>query len=124
MIQLTAALQKLQTPSKRTTRSINKILQQESDRIALVPTRRLSNMESDVLWQAVRDRDARFNGAFVFAVRTTGIFCKPSCSAKPARRENVVFFDAVGEARVAGFRARLRCKPEQAKTVDRQVGLW
>src|SRR6478672_11192000 len=78
-------------------------------------------MESDVLWQAVTDRDARFNGAFVFAVRTTGIFCKPSCAAKPAKRENVVFFDAAGAAREAGFRACLRCKPEKEKAVDPQI---
>src|SRR6476469_6326555 len=80
-------------------------------------------MESDVLWQAVRTRDARFNGAFVFAVRTTGIFCKPSCTARAAKRENVVFFDAVGAARSAGFRACLRCKPESVKTVDPQIEL-
>ncbi|HEY2847889.1 MAG TPA: Ada metal-binding domain-containing protein, partial [Pyrinomonadaceae bacterium] len=78
-------------------------------------------MESDVLWQAIRTRDARFNGAFVFGVRTTGIFCKPSCTAKPAKRENVVFFDAIGAAREAGFRACLRCKPESAKTIDPRV---
>ncbi|MBV9241320.1 MAG: bifunctional DNA-binding transcriptional regulator/O6-methylguanine-DNA methyltransferase Ada [Acidobacteria bacterium] len=78
-------------------------------------------MESDVLWRAVRNRDARFNGAFVFGVRTTGIFCKPSCSARAAKRENVVFFDAIGAAKTAGFRACLRCKPESAKIVDPQV---
>lgn len=78
-------------------------------------------MESDVLWQAVKSRDARFNGAFVFAVRTTGIFCKPSCTARAAKRENVVFFDAVTAAKSAGFRACLRCKPESAKSVDPQV---
>jgi AraC family transcriptional regulator of adaptative response/methylated-DNA-[protein]-cysteine methyltransferase len=80
-------------------------------------------MESDVLWQAVRNRDARFNGAFVFGVRTTGIFCKPSCSAKPAKRENVVFFEAIGAAQHAGFRACMRCKPESVKAVDPQVEL-
>ena len=80
-------------------------------------------MEGDVLWQAVRTRDARFNGTFVFAVRTTGIFCKPSCSAKAAKRENVVFFDAVAAARSAGFRACLRCEPESAKTIEPQVEL-
>ncbi|MFL6375266.1 MAG: bifunctional DNA-binding transcriptional regulator/O6-methylguanine-DNA methyltransferase Ada [Pyrinomonadaceae bacterium] len=78
-------------------------------------------MESDVLWQAVKNRDARFNGAFVFAVRTTGIFCKPSCSARAAKRENVVLYDAIEAARSAGFRACLRCKPEAAVTVDPQV---
>jgi AraC family transcriptional regulator of adaptative response/methylated-DNA-[protein]-cysteine methyltransferase len=79
-------------------------------------------MDSDVLWQAVRTRDARFNGAFVFAVRTTGIFCKPSCAAKAAKRENVVFFEAAGAAMNAGFRACMRCKPDSAKA-DPQVEL-
>lgn len=76
-----------------------------------------------MLWRAVRTRDARFNGAFVFAVRTTGIFCKPSCSAKAAKRENVVFFDAAWAARDAGFRPCLRCRPESSKHVDPQVDL-
>jgi len=86
-----------------------------------MPPGKVASMESDVLWQAVTTRDARFNGAFVFAVRTTGIFCKPSCAAKAAKRENVVFFDAVAAAKSAGFRACLRCKPESAKTVDPQI---
>jgi len=78
-------------------------------------------MESDVLWQAIRRRDPRFNGAFVFGVRTTGIFCKPSCTAKAARRENVVFFDEAGAAIDAGFRACLRCKPASSSDGDPQV---
>ncbi len=85
--------------------------------------RKLGNMESEVLWQAVKARDARFNGAFVFGVKTTGIFCKPSCSAKAAKRENVVFFDAVGAAQKEGFRACLRCKPDREKETDPHVEL-
>jgi AraC family transcriptional regulator of adaptative response/methylated-DNA-[protein]-cysteine methyltransferase len=85
--------------------------------------RKLGNMEAEVLWQAVRTRDARFNGAFVFGVKTTGIFCKPSCSAKAAKRENVVFFDAVGTAQKEGFRACLRCRPDREKETDPQIEL-
>ncbi|MBV9216208.1 MAG: helix-turn-helix domain-containing protein, partial [Acidobacteria bacterium] len=71
-------------------------------------------MESEVFWQAVTGKDARFDGAFVFGVRTTGIFCRPSCSARRPKRENVQFFAQVREAEACGFRACLRCKPKIA----------
>src|SRR6202521_5600263 len=66
-------------------------------------------------WQAVLDRDASLDGAFVFGVSSTGIFCRPSCPAKRPRRENVNFFDHALEAEQAGYRACLRCRP---KAVD------
>lgn len=78
-------------------------------------------METEVYWRAVQERDARFDGAFVFAVKTTGIFCRPSCTARPAKRENVEFFQAAESAEFRGFRACLRCKPKQADRTDPQV---
>src|SRR5208282_22176 len=66
-------------------------------------------------WQAVVDRDSSLDGAFVFGVSSTGIFCRPSCPAKRPRRENVSFFDHALEAEQAGYRACLRCRP---KAVD------
>ncbi len=78
-------------------------------------------METDVFWRAVQARDARFDGAFVFGVRTTGIFCKPSCSARPAKRENIKFFDGIRNAELDGFRACLRCKPKAENAVDPQI---
>ena len=66
-------------------------------------------------WQAVADRDASLDGAFVFGVSSTGIFCRPSCPAKRPRRENVTFFDHAHQAEQAGYRACLRCRP---KAVD------
>ena len=78
-------------------------------------------MENELFWKAIQDRDARFNGAFVFGVKTTGIFCKPSCSARPAKRENIVFFDAVKAAGQNGFRSCLRCKPALENAVDPQI---
>src|SRR5450755_3574841 len=66
-------------------------------------------------WQAVLDRDASLDGTFVFCVSSTGIFCRPSCPAKRARRANVRFFNRVLEAEQAGYRACLRCRP---KAVD------
>ena len=80
-------------------------------------------METEILWKAVQARDARFDGAFVFGVKTTGIFCRPSCTAKAAKRENVEFFDGVERAEFGGFRACRRCKPKQADRVDPQIEL-
>ena len=65
-------------------------------------------------WQAVVERDAAFDGAFVFGVASTGIFCRPSCPAKRARRANVRFFDSALDAEQSGYRACLRCRPKAA----------
>jgi AraC family transcriptional regulator, regulatory protein of adaptative response / methylated-DNA-[protein]-cysteine methyltransferase len=67
----------------------------------------------DWRWHAVQNRNAEFDGAFYFAVETTGIFCRPSCSSRSPRRENVRFFVTPSDAEDAGFRACLRCKPHQ-----------
>ncbi len=63
-------------------------------------------------WQAVLDRNATQDGKFVFAVSTTGVYCRPSCPARRPRRENVTFFARTDEAEKAGFRACLRCRPQ------------
>ncbi|MGH7102762.1 MAG: bifunctional DNA-binding transcriptional regulator/O6-methylguanine-DNA methyltransferase Ada [Acetobacteraceae bacterium] len=65
-------------------------------------------------WAAVRARDRRADGSFVISVRTTGVYCRPSCRARPARPENVRFFNTTAEARAAGFRACKRCNPDAA----------
>jgi AraC family transcriptional regulator of adaptative response/methylated-DNA-[protein]-cysteine methyltransferase len=70
---------------------------------------------SDRRWQAVLDRDSALDGTFVFGVSSTNIFCRPSCPAKRARRENVSFFEDALQAEQAGYRACLRCRP---KAVD------
>jgi AraC family transcriptional regulator of adaptative response/methylated-DNA-[protein]-cysteine methyltransferase len=62
---------------------------------------------------AWKRRDPEFDGLFVFGVKTTGIFCRPSCPSQP-RRENVVFFGNMGEAVAAGYRPCKRCQPELA----------
>jgi len=62
-------------------------------------------------WQAVLDRDASQDDKFVFAVSSTGIYCRPSCAAKRPKRENVTFFAGPSEAEKAGYRACLRCRP-------------
>ena len=79
-------------------------------------------MGTELFWQAVAGKDARFDGAFVFGVRTTGIFCRPSCSARRPKRENVQFFDHPAEAEACGFRACLRCRPNLAAEADPLIG--
>ncbi len=80
-------------------------------------------METEVFWKAVQERDARFDGAFVFGVKTTGIFCRPSCRAKAAKRENVEFFEEIKRAELSGFRACLKCRPKKADGADPQAEL-
>lgn len=62
-------------------------------------------------WRAVASRDARYDGRFVYAVRSTRIFCRPSCPSRRPLRENVSFFATPGDAEHAGYRACLRCTP-------------
>ena len=64
-------------------------------------------------WQQVLARDARQDGRFVFAVRTTGIYCRPSCPSRRPRRDSVEFFADPRTAERAGYRACLRCKPTE-----------
>src|SRR5438552_18942967 len=75
------------------------------------------------LWNAVLARDASRDGSFVFAVRSTGIYCRPSCPARRPRREQVSFFQIPEAAEQAGFRACRRCHPRRARTDDPQIEL-
>ncbi len=70
-------------------------------------------MQSETQWQQVMARDARQDGRFVFAVRTTGIYCRPSCPSRRPRRDSVEFFPDPHQAERAGYRACLRCKPTE-----------
>ncbi|RYB03444.1 bifunctional DNA-binding transcriptional regulator/O6-methylguanine-DNA methyltransferase Ada [Lichenibacterium ramalinae] len=79
--------------------------------------------EDATRWAAVTARDAAADGRFVYAVRTTGVFCRPSCPSRPARRENVGFHPDAAAARAAGFRPCLRCRPEGESAADRQAAL-
>ncbi len=66
---------------------------------------------NDARWRAVRERNAKADGKFVFAVKTTGIYCRPSCSSRSANRANVVFYDRPSDAEAQGYRACRRCRP-------------
>jgi AraC family transcriptional regulator of adaptative response/methylated-DNA-[protein]-cysteine methyltransferase len=74
-------------------------------------------------WQAVLARDRRFDGAFVYAVRSTGIYCRPSCASRRPRRTQVTFFPIPEAAEREGFRACRRCHPAAANGSDPAVAL-
>ena len=67
---------------------------------------------SDPRWAAVMARDASADGSFFYSVRTTGVYCRPSCGARQARPENVTFHATAADAERAGFRPCRRCKPD------------
>ena len=71
----------------------------------------IEQVDAAAQWRAVLRRDENLDGAFVYAVRSTGIYCRPSCPSRRPRRENVVFFHRAEEAERAGFRACQRCRP-------------
>ncbi|HEY8247343.1 MAG TPA: bifunctional DNA-binding transcriptional regulator/O6-methylguanine-DNA methyltransferase Ada [Hyphomicrobium sp.] len=72
-------------------------------------------------WAAVVARDKAADGTFVTAVRTTGVYCRPSCTARRPLRENVSFYETNAEAEAAGYRPCKRCKPNAAPNVNEQA---
>ena len=72
-------------------------------------------------WEAVRRRDRAADGVFYYSVRSTGVYCRPSCGARLPRRENVAFHASPAAAEKAGFRACKRCRPTEAALAERQA---
>jgi AraC family transcriptional regulator of adaptative response/methylated-DNA-[protein]-cysteine methyltransferase len=87
----------------------------------------MPTFDDDQAWAAFERRDRRWDGKVIGAVTTTGIYCKPSCPARRPKREHVLFFADGDGARAAGFRACLRCKPDEVgrdrEAVARAVSL-
>jgi AraC family transcriptional regulator of adaptative response/methylated-DNA-[protein]-cysteine methyltransferase len=83
----------------------------------------VSDLSAERRWRAVLARDRRYDGAFVYAVRSTGIYCRPSCASRKPRRTQVAFFPVPEAAEHAGFRPCRRCRPSQASTADPRVPL-
>ena len=79
---------------------------------------RAAKVLADPRWAAVVGRDPDADGRFFYSVRTTGVYCRPSCASRPARPENVAFYATAAEAERAGFRACRRCKPNQAGVAE------
>ena len=77
----------------------------------------------DSRWDAIINRRNEAEHEFLYAVRTTGIYCRPTCSSRKPRRENVEFFDSSSDAELAGYRACKRCKPNCPATEDRRTAL-
>jgi AraC family transcriptional regulator of adaptative response / DNA-3-methyladenine glycosylase II len=72
------------------------------------------DLDHDACYRAIVTRDARFDGRIFIAVKTTKIYCRPICPARPPKSENVVFYPSAAAAQSAGFRPCLRCRPETA----------
>ena len=83
------------------------------DSKALGSAKPISSEAAERFWQATAKRDRRADGTFVLAVRSTRIYCRPSCPARRPLRRNVVFFRTQEEAEAQGFRACLRCRPNE-----------
>lgn len=87
----------------------------------------MRNIDPDQAWEAFERRDREFDGRVIGAVTSTGIYCKPSCTARRPKRENVQFFADAATARDAGYRPCLRCKPDEVgrdrEAVARAVAL-
>jgi len=77
--------------------------------------------QTEPRYAAIIARDAEADGAFLYAVKTTGVYCRPSCAARPPRPENVSFFTTGAEAEAAGFRPCKRCKPNQPPRAETQA---
>jgi AraC family transcriptional regulator of adaptative response/methylated-DNA-[protein]-cysteine methyltransferase len=77
----------------------------------------------DPRWASVQARDPAADGAFLYAVLTTGVYCRPSCASRPAKPEHVRFYDTEAAARAAGFRPCKRCAPDLPPRAERQAAL-
>jgi AraC family transcriptional regulator, regulatory protein of adaptative response / methylated-DNA-[protein]-cysteine methyltransferase len=78
---------------------------------------------SDPRWQAVVTRDKQADGTFFYSVKTTGVYCRPSCAARAARPENVAFHATAADAQRAGFRPCKRCKPDQVLAANQHADM-
>lgn len=79
--------------------------------------------EQDPRWRSVTQRDTTADGSFFYAVRTTGVYCRPSCPSRTAKPENVTFFVTRADAEAAGFRPCRRCRPDEPGTGEREAGI-
>jgi len=73
----------------------------------------VARLDPDTAWAAFMRRDRSWDGRVIGAVKTTGVYCKPSCPARRPKREHVSFFESGEQARAAGYRPCLRCKPDE-----------
>jgi AraC family transcriptional regulator of adaptative response/methylated-DNA-[protein]-cysteine methyltransferase len=80
-------------------------------------TRLITSAENDPRWASLLTHDAAADGKFYYSVKTTGVYCRPSCAARLARPKNVQFHASCVDAERAGFRPCKRCKPKQPSSL-------
>ena len=85
------------------------------------PERTVENFDGAARWQAVQSRDRSADGAFVYAVRSTGVYCRPSCPSRKPQRQQVVFFALAEAAEQKGFRPCQRCRPRTVQLSDPRI---
>src|SRR5213082_2798226 len=78
-------------------------------------------LNTEQCWAALASGDRSHDGAFVYAVRTTGIYCRPGCASRMPRRENVAFYATPDAAEEAGFRPCKRCRPTDGSVGERHI---
>ncbi|MCU1318903.1 MAG: O-6-methylguanine methyltransferase [Edaphobacter sp.] len=78
---------------------------------------------NDPRWSSVVTRDSKADGRFFYSVRTTGVYCRPSCASRLARPENVRFHATTAEAEGAGFRSCKRCRPDQPSSAEQRAAM-
>jgi len=83
---------------------------------------RSGRLDNDACWSAVERRDRAADGTFVYSVRTTGVYCRPSCAARLPRRDNVAFHQTCTDAERAGFRPCKRCRPNASTLAEVHAG--
>src|SRR4029450_6151898 len=81
------------------------------------------SLDDDPRWNAIQRRDRAADGTFVYSVRTTGVYCRPSCAARLPRRDNVAFHATCADAERAGFRPCKRCRPTEPARAEAHAGL-
>jgi AraC family transcriptional regulator of adaptative response/methylated-DNA-[protein]-cysteine methyltransferase len=80
---------------------------------AVVMTNQTQFASSEARWSALAERDKTAMDAFIYAVKSTGVYCRPLCGSRLPRRDNVTFFNSPSEAEKNGYRACKQCKPDQ-----------
>src|SRR5260370_6813763 len=83
---------------------------------------KLASLDNDACWSAVERRDRAADSTFVYSVRTTGVYCRPSCAARLPRRDNVAFYKTCADAERAGFRPCKPCRPNAPALADVHAG--
>src|SRR5215472_15794228 len=78
-------------------------------------------LDLEECWTAVANRDAGADGRFFYAVRTTGVYCRPGCASRLPLRANTVFFETTADAEAAGFRSCKRCRPADGSAAARHL---